>query len=91
MTGASGLTSGPGRVVATGPDRVVLDVERPGRVRLRMHWTPYWQVARGDACVAPAAAPGGVDQTELRVARAGRIELRTSFSLGRVGAVSPRC
>ncbi|MDR9371612.1 hypothetical protein Q5424_21105, partial [Conexibacter sp. JD483] len=91
VDGATGLTSGPGRVVAAGPDTVALDVERPGTVRLRMHWTPYWQVARGDACVAPVSVPGGEDQTELRVARAGRVELTTSFALGRVGAVSPRC
>ena len=91
VIGATGLASGPGRVVATGPDRVVLDVARPGTVRLRMHWTPYWQVARGEACVAPAPAPGGEDQTLLRVRAAGRVELRTRFSLGRVGAASPRC
>lgn len=91
VVGAGGLTSGPGTVVAAGPDRVVLDVARPGTVRLRMHWTPYWQVTRGDACVAPAPAPGGDDQTALQVRSAGRVELRTSFALGRVGAASPRC
>jgi len=91
VDGASGLASGPARVVAAGPDRVAVDVARPGTVRLRMHWTPYWRVTTGNACVAPAPAPGGEDQTELQVRSAGRVELRTSFALGRVGAASPRC
>ncbi|MBB4664990.1 hypothetical protein [Conexibacter arvalis] len=89
---AAPLAEGAGaRVTRLGHDAVTLSVERPGTVRLRMHWTPYWRVAEGDACVAPAPAPDGEDQTELRVRRGGEIRLVTSFSLGRVGASSPRC
>ncbi|MDO8211578.1 hypothetical protein [Conexibacter sp. CPCC 206217] len=91
VEGATGLASGPARVLHTSPDSVELAVARPGTVRLRMHWTPYWKVAQGDACVAPASSPGGDDQTELRVRRAGTVTLVTSFAPGRVGARSPRC
>jgi hypothetical protein len=87
----TGLASGPARVVSVAPDRVVFDAGAAGTVRLRMHWTPYWRVAAGDACVAPAPESGGDDLTELRVRAAGRIVLDTSFSIGRIGADNPRC
>jgi hypothetical protein len=88
---ATPLVSAGARVTRLSPDSVTLAVSRPGTLRLRMHWTPYWQVARGDACVAPAPAPGGEDQTAVRVRRAGEVRLVTSFSIGRIGARSPRC
>ncbi|MDW5594464.1 hypothetical protein VSS74_08955 [Conexibacter stalactiti] len=91
VDGHSGLASGPARVVSVAPDRVVFDASGPGTVRLRMHWTPYWRVAAGDACVAPAPESGGDDLTELRVRSAGRIVLDTSFALSRVGTDNPRC
>ncbi|HST42691.1 MAG TPA: hypothetical protein VLK58_24430, partial [Conexibacter sp.] len=67
----SGLASGPARVTSVAPDRVVFDATAAGTVRLRMHWTPYWRVAAGDACVAPAPESGGDDLTELRVRAPG--------------------
>jgi len=86
------LAAGAGaRVTRATSDGVTLSVARPGTVRLRMHWTPYWQVEAGDACVAPAPAPGGEDQTQLRVRRAGEVRLGIAFALGRVGAASARC
>lgn len=89
---ATPLATGAGaRVERLGPDELTLSVARPGTVLLRVNWTPYWQVAAGDACVAPAPAPGGEDLTELRVRRAGEIRLVTNFSFGRVGASSARC
>lgn len=91
VVGATGLVSGPATITRTTADTVSLTVSEPGTVRLRMHWTPYWKVAAGDACVAPAPASGGDDQTELRVRRAGPVTLVTSFSLGRVAARSARC
>lgn len=81
------LVSGPASITGLSPDTVTLDVRRPGELHLRMHWTPYWAVARGDACVAP----DGGEQTLLRVARAGEVRLVTRFSLGRIAAQSPRC
>ncbi|HEY4276662.1 MAG TPA: hypothetical protein VGM91_00505 [Conexibacter sp.] len=83
------------RVTAISTQDVTLTAAKPGRVLLRAAWTPYWRVAQGDACVAPAPAPhgrdGGVQQTELLVRRAGTIRLDTEVSINRIGARSPRC
>lgn len=80
------LASGPGRVVAQGPDALTVRAHAPGTVRLRVHWTPYWDVARGDACVARDG-----DFTRLEVRRPGAVTLVTRFAVGRIGAGSPRC
>jgi hypothetical protein len=89
---AAPLASGAGaRVTAAGSDALTLSVDRPGTVRLRVNWTPYWTVAAGDACVAPLAVPGGEDQTELRVSAPGEVRLVTSLSLGPIGSSGPRC
>lgn len=90
---ATPLAEGAGaRITRLGSDSLTLAVARPGTVRLRMHWTPYWRVASGDACVQPyVVGDGGEDQTELRVRRAGEVRLVTTFSLGRIGATTPRC
>jgi hypothetical protein len=80
------LVSGPAQVTATGSDAIALRAAGPGELLLRVHWTPYWAVAGGDACVSPAG-----DWTRVDVRRAGRIRLVTRFALGRIGARSPRC
>ena len=80
------LASGPARIVAQGPDAVTLRADAPGTVRLRIHWTPYWDVVRGAACVARDGA-----FTRVEVRRPGTVALATRFALGRIGAGSPRC
>src|SRR6185312_447674 len=47
------LASPPARVLHAGTDSLELSVSRPDSVRLRIRWSPYWAVTRGDACVAP--------------------------------------
>lgn len=69
------------------PDRLDLVARRPGRLDVRLRWTPYWRVEAGAACVAPG--PGG--WTRLTVARPGPVTLHAVFSVGRVRARSPRC
>ena len=69
------------RVAQLCTDTVTLAVSRPGTVRLRVRWTPYWAVVAGDACVEPDG-----DWTRLRVRRAGEVRLATRFALGRGGA-----
>jgi hypothetical protein len=80
------LADPPARVLQADTDSVTLAVPRPATVKLRMHWTPYWAVAAGDACVEPDG-----DWTRLRVRRAGTIHLATRFSLGRIGSRAARC
>jgi hypothetical protein len=80
------IAQGPARLQRLGPNSLTLNASRPGTVDLRVRFTPYWALAQGSGCV--------VDNrgfTELRLRSAGQIRLVTSFSLGRIGATSPRC
>lgn len=72
------------RVTAMTSNTVTLRADRPGVYRLRLRYTPYWQVERGAACAAPREPWG----TELRVTRAGVIRMSFDVELGTfVGAV----
>jgi hypothetical protein len=82
----AGLLEGPARVTAVTGDTISLRAARPGRVALRVRWTPYWAVTAGNACVERAGA-----WTRLRVRAAGPVRLGIGFSIGRIGASSPRC
>jgi hypothetical protein len=74
------------RVTALDTASVDLDAQHAGRVALRVRWTPYWRLAQGSGCVERDG-----DWTALRLTRAGRVRLVTTFALSRVGATSPRC
>ncbi len=76
--------------IATPPDlidiryidarEVTFEVTRPGNYRLRLRYTPYWRVIRGDACVAPREPWA----TELRVTTPGTVTLRFDVGVGDV-------
>ena len=71
-----------------GHERVSGRTSAAGRFRLRVRYTPYWRVTRGDACLAPAS--DGL--THLVARRAGRFELalgETPASLARSLAGQP--
>ena len=59
---------------------MTFEVERAGNYRLRLRYTPYWRVIRGEACVAPREPWA----TELRVAQPGTITLRFEVGVGKV-------
>ena len=87
VTGSPGLASGPGRVLRLDADGLVLHADRPGRFVVRVRHTPYWRVIAGAACISRTAA----GWTELRVARAGRVEIAARVgSLVRL-AKQPQC
>jgi hypothetical protein len=86
VTRAPPLASGA-QVTALSADSVTLRAARPGRVVVRVRFTPYWALVRGAGCVARSA--GG--WTEIRLAEPGAIRLQTRFAPGRVRARSPRC
>jgi hypothetical protein len=73
------LLSGPGRLVALGHDSATLQARGAGGFLLRVHFTRFWTVARGQACVEPA--PGGWTAIEARAP--GTVQLAARFSLGR--------
>jgi hypothetical protein len=65
VRGAPPPVDGPGRIVETGPQRIVLDVTRPGLLRLRYRAGRHWRVERGRARILAgerltihATAPG---------------------------------
>jgi hypothetical protein len=87
VTDARPLATGAATVTALGSERIRLRARRTGMVDLRVRFTPYWNIAVGRGCVE--AGPRG--WTRIRVDRTGPLVLSTKFSLGRVGADSPRC
>jgi hypothetical protein len=80
------IAQGAAVLRATGSDWLQLTALRPGVALLHVHFSPYWALARGAGCVAPAG-----DETRLTLRRAGRVRLVVRFAPGRVGATSPRC
>jgi hypothetical protein len=80
------LVQGPATLTALGPGSVDLQAARPGRVLVRVRFSPYWALEQGSGCVTPAG-----DFTALQIRRPGPVRLAISFSLDRVGADSPRC
>jgi hypothetical protein len=80
------LVQRPGRALALDGDAFTLASPRPASLLVRVRWTPYWEVAAGDACVEPAG-----DWTRVRVRRPGHVRLVARFSLARIGARSARC
>jgi hypothetical protein len=80
------IVQGAAQLDALGPNWLGLTATRAGSALVRIHFTPYWKLARGSGCVAPAG-----QFTELTLHRPGPIRLSISFSLARIRARSPRC
>ncbi len=85
--GAVPLASGPGRLSELGHDTFVLRAAAAGTFLVREHFTRYWSVRAGDACVAHG--PEGF--TSVRVRAPGRIEVAASFSLARALGTASSC
>jgi hypothetical protein len=77
VAAATPLVSGPGGVIALGHNRVRLLAFAPGRLLLRVRYSRYLTMSRGEGCVA--RAPGG--WTELIARAPGRLTVRALFSL----------
>jgi hypothetical protein len=72
------------RVLRLSADSVTLRATRAGTYRLRLRYTPYWKVTRGQACVAPRRPSG----TKVRVSAPGVVTIRFDVRLATmVGAV----
>ena len=83
---ATPIVQGPATLESLGPDSLTLRASRSGSVIVHLHFTPYWALAQGSGCVAPDG-----NATRLTLRRGGEVQLVTRFSLGRIGADSPRC
>jgi hypothetical protein len=84
---ATPLLQGPGRLTALGSDTFALDARVAGTLLARIHYTRYFTVAAGDACVA--SAPGG--WTYVRARAPGEIMVAARFSLSRALGLGGSC
>ena len=82
----SPIASGAGRLVSMGPNSLELAIKHPGSVRLRVRWSPYWQLSGVRGCVAPSG-----QFTLIDASGSGRARLGMAFSLARVGSRAARC
>jgi hypothetical protein len=80
------IATGPATLTAYGPNSLTLRARAPGRVLLRVRFTPYWQLSEGSGCVMPSG-----DFTALQLRRPGPVRLTIGFALGRIAARTPRC
>lgn len=81
------VAQGPGRLTELGHDTFALHADRPGRFLVRVHFTRYWTLTAGDACVE--RGPGGF--TDVIARRAGDIRVAARFSLGRAFSAGGAC
>jgi hypothetical protein len=51
-------------------------VRKPGPYLVRIHYTPYWTVTAGDACIEREG-----DWSRVDVARAGTVHVDAQFSV----------
>ncbi len=80
------LAQGAARLRALGSSSLTLDAVQAGTALVRVRFSPYWAITEGSGCVAPDG-----QFTMLTLRRPGPVKLAISFSLGRIGARSPRC
>ena len=81
------IASGPGRLTALAHDSFTLSARSPGSFLVRVHFTRYFTIARGDGCVAPA--PAG--WTAVRLRARGTAVVTARFSLSRAFASGGSC
>jgi hypothetical protein len=81
------LAAGPGRLVALGHESFALAADAPGSFLVRVRFTRYWTLVRGDACVDRSA--GG--WTRVRARAPGLLVVRARFSLARALGLAGSC
>jgi hypothetical protein len=81
------LAQPPSALTQLGDDSFTLRAPRAGSYVVRVHFTPYWSLARGHGCVRRAAG----DWTTVQPRAAETVRVAIDFSLARVFADGPRC
>jgi hypothetical protein len=82
-----GLTNGVARLTRLRSQSFTLRAPRPGLTLVRVRYTPYWRVARGDGCVSRALD----GWTLVRAVRPGTIAISARFDPLRLVERSARC
>jgi hypothetical protein len=72
------LGGGEATVRRAGQSGFLLDVTRPGEFLVRLAFTPYWSIARGQGCLVRHG-----DWTVARASRPGMFRVDADFSLSR--------
>jgi hypothetical protein len=72
------LGAGAARIRSASHSGFALDVTRPGEFLIRVAFTPYWSIARGNGCLLRHG-----DWTLARASRAGVFRVAADFSLPR--------
>lgn len=72
------LGAGRAQTLWVGRQGFALDVSRPGEFLVRVNFTPYWSIARGNGCILRRG-----DWTVARASRPGVFRVAADFSLGR--------
>jgi hypothetical protein len=72
------LAGGAATVIRVGHDGFALDVTQPGKFLVRLSFTPYWSIARGQGCLIRHG-----EWTMARASRPGVFRVAADFSLGR--------
>jgi hypothetical protein len=87
VAGDTPLVSGPAQLMSLGHDRVTMKALARASLLLRVRYSRYLTVVRGDACVT--AAPGG--WTEVHARAPGPVAVAAQFSLSRALGSQPAC
>jgi hypothetical protein len=87
VRGAAPLASGPGRLTELGHDTFALQAASAGKILMRVHFSRYWTVLAGKACVGR----GREGLTEVRAAAPGTIRVAARFSLERALGSGASC
>jgi hypothetical protein len=86
VDGSPGIVAAPARLLRASGGRIDVATSGPGPVLVRARYSPDWQLASGQGCVAPApAADGTGDGTwiKVEVPRAEQFSLRLTLFAGR--------
>jgi hypothetical protein len=76
VRGSAGLTSGSARITSLGPDWFDVQVDRPGRSVIRIHYNRYWELEGAEACLRQEG-PWSVLEARTR----GTVHVSTDLSL----------
>jgi hypothetical protein len=87
IIGSLPLVSLPARLTGLDHDSFTLGFLAAGKSIVRFHYTRYWTVVRGHACVSPA--PGG--WTSVSVNASGVVSVAARFSLSRALGLAGGC
>ncbi len=84
VDGSTGIVAAPARLIADDGTRVVVSAPAPGPVLIRVRYSPDWQLASGQGCVAAAVGArgdGGGTGIQVTVPKAEVFSLRLRLHL----------